>query len=763
MYATRKGTRGKGKASRIASSRKRDDQRVYSVDPISADNARTADLVSIWERTAARFTNSRFRILLCRDIRRNEAGVSIDPTWCDGNEDVADWLEVALPDRQLLDVNLTNALATSVPKYTRAPRGSTQTDTDDADALELWGNSAIEQSVDWPTPRGLAIQEGEYGVLVLPDTAAMADVPEYMQRISTEKHAKLKDTKGWEKDEDGDGWHRPNPAYERDAKGRAPDHPQYTKRSEKASSKAHNDDYIDWLANHLPWTVQFISALDCVPILVRGKKRPWECNGLLRRTLFDEEELLARKFKWEGMGQRELIPRSFDSDSTYGQGGQIYLYEAYLMLPATDGGPPHPTIVYSVGGAATTLGRSMSDGTESEEASVIDLYEEYGIETKLWEYYWGCHLQDDPDFRGMPYIWPMVPAITNLEGLLTADLAGAWKNSFGGHIVVPDQNVPPAAYMEGEGAKAQMRTFKAPKMGEVKLAPGLVTPFQQAMVGQGARYMEGVLERSIRSGSPDPATMGGEMGDSGRQMVVAKELMVQGKSQIRQAILDTAEFVAECVLRIATAIMRRDGVPVAVYVNDERIVDGETKRQMSAVELKDRWVGTNYRLFAEFPPEANLAEVEEEASLYERGLATFDDVQKKRGNPSPMTTRVKREAEEYWKTDAGKLELMLVAAQYRGDAKRAADLEMQLDGLLQPDGTPTAALAPELQGMPQLTPGSPEGQPLQGPAPTPGPTQLPDFAASSRAGQIAAGMQTGAIQGDANVLAAAPNGVPAGV
>lgn len=748
MYASRKGVRGKKKASGVASEHP-NDQRVYSIDPISADNARTADLVSIWQNTTQRFLNSRFRIRLCRDIRRNEAGVSIDPDWL-GSEDVADWLEVALPDRQLLDINLTNALASSVPQYTRAPIGSTQTATDDADALELWGNSAVEQSVDWGSVRGTAIQEGEYGVLVLPDTAAMADVPQYMERITNEQHAKLKDTKGWERDDDEDGWHRPNPAYTRDAKGHAPDHPQYTKRSEKASSKAHNDDYIDWLANHLPWTVQVISALDCVPILVRGKKRAWECNGLIRRTLFDEEELLARKFQWKGMGSRELIPRSFDSDSTYGQGGQIYLYEAYLMLPAEDGGPPHPTIVYSVGGTETTGGHSVGDGSDrSKEASVIDLYEEYGIETKLWEYFWGSHFEDDPDFRGMPYIWPMVPAITNMEGLLTADLAAAWQNSFGGHIMVPDQSVPPAAYMEGEGAKAQMRTFKAPKLGEVKIAPGVVVPFQQAQTGQGARYMEGVLERSIREGAPDPSVLGGESGDSGRQMVVARDLMVAGKSQIRQAILDTAEFIAESILRISCAIIRRESVPVAVYVNEERTVEsgeraGEKKPILAAVELKERWVGRNYRLFASFPEEGNLAEVEEEASLYERGLATFDDVQRKRGNPSPMTTRVMRAAEEYWRSDAGKMELMLSAAQQRGDAKQAAELEMKLNGMLQPDGTPTAALAPELQA----------------PASGGSPTDLPDFAASSRAGQISGEMQSAAIQGEANVQSQVPNGVP---
>jgi hypothetical protein len=716
-------------------------RRQYITDPITLSKATSADHQLLWRRTAERTAASRERIILCRDIRRNTAGVTIDSQWMGGQAaDAADWLEVALPERQTTDLNLINLLREFDPTYTRVPMGTTDTATTDADNLELYANSIGALWIDWDTITSLAVQDGEFAVLVVPDTSQMDQVPQYLE-------------------EDTEGEAAPSATYARDSRGRPTDHPDYSgQRSERQSAKAHDDELLDWQATHPPYTVRVVPATDCAPLLTRGKHSRWQCEGLMIRTLFDVEDLIQRGYNWEGMDDRLLIPRSYDSEATYGQCGQIYLYESYIMMESDTPGDQklHPAIVYSVGGKETWY----ADSGPEKKAVVRDLHEEFGISEPVWGYFYGLHFDDDPEYRGMPYMWPMVAAITNLESLLTAHNCHVWANDFGGHVFMPDKDADPDSYIEGDASRQQYRTFTPPRIGEVKvMPPGLVVPFAQAEVGHGAPYLEGILGQSIRDTAPNPSATGGPGANSARQLVVQDALLKAGKQQIRQCVLDAGEFVMERVLMICTALMTLDPtLRLPVYASAERTLDDSGTKERTALILNERWVRRNYHLDASYPMKGSLAEIEQAATLAERGFGSDEDVYLMQGKESPQTERVKAAVYAYWRSPKGQAELAEAALRYRGQIEDAQKLKLQRMMQLTQDGVPMAALPIEIQQllMAQQQQQAMQGQPQMGPpgagAPA-SPTQLPDQAQSMLAGSIGGDMQTGPIMGEQQALA----------
>jgi hypothetical protein len=689
------------------------------------------ELISLWKRTAGRLKNRSKRIVMCRQFRRGLLRVPIPKEWNADNPDIREWMSVCLPERQLLDLNLTNVLGERSPELSRVPLGTTNQAIEDADRLEVWSQSAYDAAADEDAVIGLLVQDGEFAAIVSPSRAGPEEPPEYTVEVEAKRGLKVR---------------KPDPIYDRDAKGKAPGTREYDgKRDEKRSREAYDEARLRWLAEHPLWNVELVSATDCAPLMVRGKGRErWECKGLIVRTLFDREELLYEGFSWKGMEDDLLIPLDFDAERVQGNGGQLYLYRAYLMIRDPKTRTERPIIVYSVGGAET-----WTEGDDGErKAAVIDCEKEYGLKDRFWGYFYGLHFEDDPDFRGQPFIAPLLSVMMSHEATRAAIRAAMWDVSFTGHVEVPDPNLPPELVVEG----FKQATTPKPPPGKTVKALGRVTPYQQATVGADAYRMMELDRRDLDVNSPDSATVGGgdAAGRSGNALAIGEQLLRSGKRQIGRAVLHFAEFVSSRQLMIACAAMNGAGgqpkVDVPVFVTEEeQLDDGTVQEKTSVLALDERWVGGQYRMKATFPEEGNLAEVEQMASLAERGFATDEDVDKARGIKNTTLSKIKRAIYQRRKSPQGQMELELRAAQYQGDQQRIKLLQLVAQQKATPGGGPMAAIDPSMpgtaamggmgmgMGMPPGGQTANGGMPGQG-----GPTE----AQQSRAGTIGGQMGT---------------------
>lgn len=705
-------------------------QRQQPITPQNADHKMINDL---WDSTAARVAPSRRRIAICRAIRRGLFTVRIPATWLKGLE--GQWLESAVPERWQLDLNLSNVLGEDIPMFTRTPLSSTDTGQEDADQLESWINAAETDEnggTDYDAMTGLAVQDGEWASLVLPRTAGMRRPPSYMEKRTEDKQGNVASL-------------HPKATYDRDERGRPSDKPEYTGRSERQSRKAYDQAYERWLAKNPCWETRLISATDCAPVMTRGfGRKRWECTGLIIRTRYEPEDLIARGWEWAGMGNREMIPREHGTDSRYGDGGMIYLYEAYVL--DKDG---MPFCVYSVGGDETW---QVTDKGDRE--AVIDLYQTHGLERKTWDYHYGLHFEDDPAFRGVPFIWPLVPTLLNLEGIRTAIGAAAWRNSFTGKVIRPDPNVPPMAYLDGHG---QFRAWEDPGPGQTKPIYGEISPVEQARVGDDAFKMMSEHREQLMMASPDESQYGGgAQGESGHSKVVGHDLLMSGKRQLRDGILGCAESIASAKLYIADLQHKpRKGeraIDWPVFKADEEVLDtGEERTRMTILPLKERWLDGQYDIKAEFPEKGNALEIEQEASLAERGFSHVENVLKKKGVRNTTIEIAKIANWRYLLQDPrGIAELQMRGAVLSGDVERQKLLAAVQAQEATADGTPMAALGGG--GQPPL----PSGGPPQG---NQGPTALGNPAQNSLNATISGAMGTGPSNQDAQAQMALQGGM----
>lgn len=705
-------------------------QTVASDKPITRESATATAVMTLFDRTAKRFKFSRQRIRLSQSVRRNIETVFADAAWVKKyGEDAAEWIEPALPERKTLTRNLTNALAEAEPFIVRRALGDTDTDKDDAEQLEQWMNAGMQVLYDHAAVIGKGVEDSEFLTLVMPEPASLLGCPQYMEH-------------------DGKGGRSVKKQYGPDLKGR----------------KKHRKEMLRYLADHPPIVVRQVSALDCAPLLIHGKRgNRFECVGVVIRTLYDAEDLASKGYEWDKLtGESLLIPRAFDTGNTYGRDGQVYLYEAFLMGEPEmgDDGVPHarPFAVYCVGGMPTRHDRSVS-ADDKDSVVIVDLYDEYGIDYPLWHYDWALHTEDDdPDFRGLPFMDPLIPSLLNVETLLLAHNAQTYENAFSGHVVELPPGESAEQWMEG----GHMVTIQKPNTGEIVPVPGPIRPFVGAPTGDDARYLEEFYMGAMNANTPDEAQQGngGGQAGSGRQLVVERGLFQTAHRQVPECGLRVARFVAMTVLKLACGLARGEwkgmkaGVNLAFEVNVEAIPGASDREGGELVELNERWVGDNYDLKATYPSRGNLAEVGQISELYDKGQATWDDLMEARGKANPMAERIKSMLDKYWESEQGQAELLEYALEQSGRVEQAAKMKAQREQRMTEGGTPTAALAPEAAAQPQM---------MTAPTGTPG--------AEAMGREVAAEMGTQTLVGDAQALsqigqpgaAVGAGGMPGGV
>lgn len=721
--------------------------------PEQAARLTAARIRDLWERTARRFLASRNRILFCSRFRRGGEGVELPEDW--ETPEVRGALTVELPQRKLEELRLRAIMAKLRPTIRREPVGPSLRAQLDADNLEAWANAAAEQLIDWETMVGKGLSDGEYAVVVLASPVDWEQAPTFLTSLDEDALDELVGGPAVEiadpTDPNGPATRRlrPDPRYFLDSAGRRPGEPGYRPVDARAAARNHQEELLDFLRRRLPFTVRVISALDCVPILGRGRgAERWSTLGLIIRTLYEPEELLQAGFLWEGM-HRRLLPRGFDAERLYGNDGQLYLYELY----ATDH-RGHPFVAYSVGLEATWIRPPILglDGLQDDGRPVeafIDLFETFGLTRLPARYCWGAHTdEDDPDAYGIPFLDPLAPILINTEGLLTATLAHAWKTAFPGYAAAPNPEAPPQAYLEED--QKSLKKIRPPSGGDVVVLPGPLAPVAPPPLGESAKYIVAQMLATWAQETPADAALGGPTPNA-RTSVVSRDFVLDSQWMVLDGARRAYEWAVEMIIEWAECLRKRYGVRVPVYANFRIASDAEDRRRM-VKELDERWVGVVYDVTAELPKIPNLAEAQQRADMVQRGLATPAEVRELLGDESPLTTIAEIEAWRYYREDPmGRLEIQQLTAELQGDQERAERLRLAREGKLTEGGFPTAAIPDEALAAVAGAQLGAAGPPTGGPPPTG--LGVPNLAASALGGRVAADMQAAPLAQEARVRA----------
>lgn len=618
-----------------------------------------AQVVALWNQTDARFPTSRERIRHARDVANRDPSTLSDPAG------------LTLPQR-LMAVTMTNSMASQYgrPELTRYGRPIA---TDKADHIETVMKATLDRLIDPVDLFGKATQDGEWGIAVLPADADWAHVPVYS--------------------EDG---------YAFDEDGRAPTDDGYTKRDGPASRKAFDRDHEDYLADQPYVVVDLLDPTDCAPMLVRGTLgHRFEARGLVVRRLFAREALLGMGYRCSCLeGERAtLLPRG-DRATTRGRGGQLWLYTAYLTLWDEDEEELVPCIVYSVGGETTDRVNAASG---DREPAVINLKAQYGITTPMWGYYHGMQTADpDPDKVGLPFMDAYASLVTSLERMLAASLHHAERSAFRGSWVEPGDTVPPEAYTETVENQLRLKRFDPPLSGELVTAPGRVTPDAPPPLGSSATQVMGAMMEQLQLTAPDPSSPAGR-GASGHAMSLASGLLEAAHGDIPRGVLRCYEDVACWVLECLCAVMKTYSVPYVIDANEELPPEAPGGRRFVTQRyiLTERDIGRSYKLSATWRQKPDPTSITLAMDRASRGYASVADVLEAAGETN--TTYKIAEILYYQAVmtpgSPENLELSAYVARKRGEDEKAEQLELQKKQLLAPQGTPSAAIAPEAQQM----------------------------------------------------------------
>jgi DNA-directed RNA polymerase subunit K/omega len=634
-------------------------------------------VVALWRSTESRFPDSRKTIRRARDLVNKAPSTMLDPFGSTTGGSVP----FALPQR-MLAVTMTNSLSSQygTPELTRYGKPVA---SDKSDQIETVLKATLDRLLSVPDLFGKATQDGQWGIAVLPAGAEWDHIPLYSAE-----------------------------GYDLDAEDRSPGDAGYTSRDPARSRRAFDRDYEAYCARCDYVAIDVIDPTDCAPILTRGTHgRRFAARGLLVRRLFEREELLAQGYRSPALSAEKstLIPRG-DRATARGKGGKLYLYTAYVSLWDEDDECLVPCIVYSVAGEDT---RKFSPRTGEHDAALINLREEWGIETPMWGYYHGLRTADpDPDKVGLPFLDAYAGLVLALERMLAASVAHAERSSFKGSWVEPGENVPPEAYTETVENQLRLKSFDEPVSGELMTAPGRVTPVAPPPLGTAATQMMAALMQQLQVTSPDPAQPAGS-GASGHAMSLASGLIEAAHSDIPRGVLECYEDVASWVLECICAVMKTKQVPYVIDANEELPPDepGERRAVSQRYVLSEKDIGDSYHITATWRQRPDPVNVTLAMDRATQGFASIVDVLEAAGETN---TTYKIAEILYYRAvmtpgTPENLELSAYVARKRGETSRAEQLEMEAKALLEPQGTPSDAIAPEAQQMAAMAAGQPSG------------------------------------------------------
>jgi hypothetical protein len=736
-------------------------------------------VLALWRRAMDSKQESRRRILAVRAMRRMEESslIRLPAAWVRAHPEAASWVRAVLHERVTLEREQVARVGTVEPEFKVEALGFLESDDKNKEQAEAYFREWARSPFGIPTQPmfGKGIEDGEGAYVVVPSADDLDGAPDFYEMCDEMAYERLDEDEraSWKRDTidrrgryvkvDKDGSKQrarefvAEPEPDEDKQLSSQERKRKADARDQKSKDRHAEAVQLYLLDKAASHVRLIPALDCAPGFVRGTGRDrWQLDYLVTRELFSVEELLEQKLGWRGMGDRKVLPMAYNADGStmrvgkadVGEGGQFYLYTAYLLCPDEDG-HQRPMIFYTVGGSSTN-----TDGLEPDDpqsVGVIDLYDRYARDdgrcpsldgVRLWGYFGGHHTEDDdPDWYYQPYLWGLKPLIDRIEGLLTAINAAAAQNAFTGHFSKPDAALAQVdgvaeSFIEDDGT---LKRTRIPRPGEIERTTDDVFPVPQAQVGLDAYKM---LEHSILQ--LQQATSVDELrGDSGNAMLVGETLAKNAKRHVRDGVLGAFTHIGELHKHILHAIYECHGIKWPIQTVDERPVGRLGVRQQGAtiVEYDPVWIGKrNWAMQARYPEEANLAMMDLRRSFYKDGVGTWEALQDAMGNADSESEWIKIAKDRFRNSPEYQTALNLEIAQARGDKKMVAIIKaLQSQGELTQQGVPG-----QPNGVPAAALNRGGGQPSGG-----GGGNTANIAQKSRAGTMGGQQQAAAAQADA--------------
>ena len=704
----------------------------FRPEKLSRKRVRHGAIEQLWNRHETRMKPSRDRIKICKEAREGKQLFSL-PTEFDVQG--AESLIVSLPQRQVIPLKTSNVLARKQPRFQRFPVGNTLKAGLIAGNIETWVNAAVEKKINWGELIGKLFLDGEVAVMVIPSLADWQHSPDFMDSLTQEEFATLEPEtrKRYRRvneydepieDDDYDdmesskrkkkskkktlaaigeesryvrvderGNPMPKARYLRDSQNREPDDGYYTESKRKfredrsKTEKAFEVEQQHWLLEELPFRISTISASQCLPIFGLDQ----ELEGLIVKRTFSRDVLLSHDYIWEE--DSDLLTEEPDDH------GEVVLYEYWGT--DTDG---TPYVSYSVNGSRTHF-RSFEDNDPVELDAVIDLRKEFGLRKLPIMYVWGLHFEtEDVRMKGIPFLWPVLGAITGVEALATSVLVHSYSTAFGAWGIQADPQII-RDFPELLTEASRPRTFKTSPM-TMTILPGRPYPLVHPGVGKDVKDLMNMLMQASSSMSPSDIAFGGGTATSGHDRALSREYLETSMNQVLEGALKAYQFVGERVLEISCGITKTTGVNIPVYatVPVPQTTGNKNKSQSerAIIELRPEWIGPIYNLSAFYPRSAgeNMAELQQLAQLYLQGLVTFREFREKGfGDENPAATLLEIFTDQYLKTDAGRTEIAQLAAEIMGADSETEKQKLIEQKRLTPGGVPIAALPPELQAL----------------------------------------------------------------
>ncbi len=706
------------------------------------------DIQTLWTQQHTRMAPSRQRIDACKEVREGKKMFTLPVEF-----DVpgAESLIISLPQKITVPLKTVNVLSRKQPRYTRHQVGNSLKAGLTAGNIETWVNAAVEKKINWGELIGKLFLDGECAVIVIPSLADWQHSPDFMDSLTAEEFAELdtetqarycrvnEDDEPIDEDDeeeedrqraknpkrgltraeryvrvDDDGNPMPSPRYLRDGYrgkdypyGRDPEDSYYTenprrkfKENRKNTEKAFEIEQQHWLSEQLPFRISIVSASQCLPIFGTDQ----QLQGLVVKRTFSRNTLLAHDYIWEE--NDDLLMENADGE------GEVTLYEYWGQ--DRDG---TPYVSYSVNGAETYWRGEDEDDEEDQgrrrHDAVIDLRKEFGLRKLPVMYNWGLHWEtDDVKMKGVPFLWPVLGAITGVEALSTSILIHSYSTAFGSWGVQADpQIIRDFPEILSENGRPRSYVF-APLT--TTILPGRPYPLVHPGTGKDVKDLLNMLMTASASMAPSDIAFGGGAATSGHDRALSREYLETSMNQVLDGALKAYQFIGECVLELCCGITKMTGVPVPVYatvpVPQITGLKNRTNSERQIIELKPEWVGPIYNLVAFYPKAAgeNLAELQQLAQLHLQGLVTFREFREKGfGDENPAATLIEIFTDQYLRTDAGKTEIAQLASEMMGadaeeEKQKLIDAQKLTEG-----GTPMSALPLELQALNtgQLPPG----------------------------------------------------------
>jgi hypothetical protein len=664
----------------------------------------------LWQELARSLRGSRTRMADAEDVELGRVKV-VPPKHLTKNDANIKYLVPALPQRKSLVLNATNMVAENPAKINRQrpPKGGPTTEAR-AEETETALNALLDELFPHDEASGRVVQHGTFYMVAMLAEDVWDAGPGYSDFLTEAEWKNLpkKEQATYRKapapDDARDTYSRPQAQYWRDRDGRGIEDAEYGRRDPKQTRKAFEDALRDYRAQHPPFDIRCYSAFDCVHAEdARG------LQVLVVRQLMTESEIIEGGYRGDWLKTQDgrdrlLCPTGFDR-RLWGKGAHVYVYQFFLWIDSD----PHYAVM--IGGQETD--RVTDDGDRVE--AIVNLRDRWGFSRLPCGVYLGPHLQtDNPDDRPVPFMGPIGDMLVAFEGSLGAKNITAWRRGVSKYTTTPEAHVPVAAYFDA--TSSTLKQIDLDEDADIVTTYGPIGHLAPQEHSSDSRYVDQLYLSLIQDATPSSAASGGGDGaESGRQVALLHTYAQSANGQSREGLRKARQDAASFLLEWACCYMRVNEIPeIPIYANVEvepqEGNDAEAKKTV-LVRLREDWIGANYKVTAEYLPAPNPVLIEQEVSLYEKGVGSFEDVQRARGKTNPLRERIKSVNDLYWRSERGQMELAAIDARQRGDVERAKAYEAWLAKqaaplAVGPDGKPieygpSAALDDMFQQPPQ--------------------------------------------------------------